>query len=343
MASIRDIARMAGVSAASVSRILNNDATFSINDDTRKRVIQIANRLHYSKAASKHGSRFTKNDLSIGLILRQNEESEIHDPYFQEIHQGIEKEANKWRMRVVKVFSMHDKNKDWEQLSKYGAIIMVGEMTPDAVQRIKQQNSNLILVDSYSKNPNYDCIQTDFRDKTVEVLNLLYENGHRNIAFIGGKSSTVAADGHTVKSDHEIRADSYTIWMKLHNLDRYCQTKLGTWSPKTSLKYTQDLLAQPEPPTAIVVASDPMAMGVYKAINNASKKIPDDVSVVSFDDVEMNRYLSPTLSSIHMEAEEMGAIAVKVARDRMIEPHKIPLKIVCASELRIRASIKKMN
>lgn len=341
MASIRDVAKMAGVSAASVSRILNDDTTFSINDETRKRVIQIANRLHYSKTKGTHGSKYT-NRMTIGLILRQSQETEVHDPYFQEIHSGIESEAGKWRMRVVNPFSMHDPVKNWDQLSEFAAVIMVGEMTPDAIQKIKNKNANLILVDSYSKNSNYDCIQTDFRDKTVEILNLLYDRGHRNIAFIGGKSSTVAADGHTVKSDHEIRADSYIIWMKLHNLDRYCKAKLGDWSPETSLKFTEEFLNQANPPTAIVVASDPMAMGVYKAINNAGRKIPEDVSIVSFDDVEMNRYLSPTLSSVHMEAKEMGEIAVKLARDRIIEPHKMPLCIVCSSELRIRESIKKI-
>ena len=71
-------------------------------------------------------------------------------------------------------------------------------------------------------------------------------------------------------------------------------------------------------------------------------RIPEDISIVSFDDVEMNQYLVPALSSVRMEAEEMGRTAVKLARDRMIEPHKMVLHLVCGSQLMLRESVKKL-
>lgn len=105
----------------------------------------------------------------------------------------------------------------------------------------------------------------------------------------------------------------------------------------------KQILHSKDRPTAIVVASDPMAMGVYKAISKTGLTIPDDVSVVSFDDVEMNQYLVPSLSSVRMEAKEMGKTAVKLARDRMIEPSNMPMQLICASKLMIRESIKKLK
>lgn len=86
-----------------------------------------------------------------------------------------------------------------------------------------------------------------------------------------------------------------------------------------------------------------MAMGVYKAISNFGLTIPDDISVVSFDDVEMNQYLVPSLSSVRMEAREMGKMAVKLARDRMIEPSGMPMQLICASKLMIRESVKNIK
>lgn len=341
MVNIRDIARMATVSPASVSRILNNDPTFSINENTRARVIEIANRMHYSKEANKKGPRYNHDDMSIGLILRHNLESELQDPYFHEIRRGIEQEAAKWRMRVIKAFGMRDTEKDWEQLRQFGAVIMVGEMTQPAIDKIMARNQNLILVDSYAKHDGVDVIRTDFAEKTADILTQLYDFGHRRIAFIGGESSIVQPDGSVVRSQNETRAMSYRNWMKLHDLP--AEIKIGYWTPEAGMQLTSQILAQPTRPTAIVVGSDPMAMGVYKAINNAGLRIPEDISVVSFDDVEMNQYLVPALSSVRMEAEEMGQTAVKLARDRMIEPHKMMVHIVCGSQLRLRESVKKIN
>lgn len=343
MVSIRDIARMASVSPASVSRILNNDPNFSINDNTRQRVIDIANRMHYSKEASKKGPRYAHNSLSIGLILRHTQATELQDPYFREIHQGIEQEAARWRIRVINPFGMRDTDKDWEQLRQFGAVIMVGEMTEAGVAKVQHYNPNVILVDSYGHHPDVDMIKTDFAEKTQEIMNLLYRYGHRNIAFIGGPNSVVKPDGSAVRNDREIRANSYRIWMKLHDLDGLTRCRIGKWSPEAGMQLTTELLAEPHHPTAIVVASDPMAMGVYKAISNAGLKIPDDISVVSFDDVEMNQYLVPALSSVRMEAQEMGRTAVKLARDRMIEPHKLVLNVSCRSKLMLRESVKKLN
>ncbi|EPD23934.1 LacI family DNA-binding transcriptional regulator [Lactiplantibacillus plantarum] len=343
MVSIRDIARMASVSPASVSRILNHDQSFSINEETRKRVIDIANQMHYSKDASKKGPRFNYDSMQIGLILRHSRESELNDPYFHEIHRGIELEAARWRMRVITPFGMKDKAKEWQTLNDFGAIIMVGEMTNEGVEMVKKVNDNVILVDSYSEHPGVDVIKTDFSEKTQEILDLLYENGHRKIAFIGGYNSVVRPDGSVLRDNHEVRAVNYRNWMKLHDLQDGINVKIGRWSAEDGMTLAKEILQGNDRPTAIIVASDPMAMGVYKAISNFGLTIPDDISVVSFDDVEMNQYLVPSLSSVRMEAREMGKMAVKLARDRMIEPSGMPMQLICASKLMIRESVKNIK
>lgn len=341
MVSIRDVAKMAGVSAASVSRVLNNDPNFSINKNTRQRIINVANQLHYSKKASGNSHR-DNSEMTIGLILRHSNNVEIKDPYFYDIRRGIELEAGKWRLHVVKAFEMRDPDKDWAQLTKYGAVIMISEMTADAVEKVYKLNPNLILVDNYTNDSRYDIIQTDFSEKMQETLDLLYAYGHRKIAFIGGQSSKVKTDGTVERSRHEVRAESYQRWMKLHDLQQYIDVRIGRWSSEDGLRLTEQLINKEQRPTAIVVGSDPMALGVYKAINNSGLSIPNDISVVSFDDSEMNRYLTPTLSSVRMEAEEMGRTAVRLARNRMLGKNKMSLRIVCASKLKVRDSIKRI-
>ena len=84
-----------------------------------------------------------------------------------------------------------------------------------------------------------------------------------------------------------------------------------------------------------------MALGVYKAFNDAQVKIPNDISIVSFDDVDINRFLTPTLSSVYMNTEEMGKTAIRLAKDIITEEISIPLTITCHSKLNKRGSIIK--
>ena len=343
MASIRDIAKMAGVSAASVSRILNNDATFSINENTRKRVIDIANKMNYSKEKNKRGSRSSGDELTIALVVRHSAESELNDPYFRYIRSGIEKEAEKWRLRVLRVFRMRDQDKDWDQLSKYGAVVMVGEMTEDAVEKAYSYNQQLILVDTYTKYSKYDCIQTDFADKTHDILDTLYAYGHREFAFIGGLASKVAIDGQVVRYKEEVRAENFREWVKLRGLERHAAVYQEHWSTESGVTLAKQMLQAPKRPTAVVVASDPMAVGVYRAINDAGLRIPDDISVVSFDDIDIAQYMTPALSCVRMNAEEMGCLAVRLAKERMLGERVMPIRVICSTELRLRESVKNVS
>ncbi|GEB27261.1 GalR protein [Enterococcus casseliflavus] len=339
MASMRDIAKLAGVSVASVSRILNNDETFSINEHTRQRVIEIANQMNYSKEKNQPHSREVGDQNTIAIITRHDRESERNDPYFMMIRNGIEKEAAKWRLKTIRAFSMREPQKDLAQLAKYGAVIIIGEMTSDALAEISQQNANIILVDNYSEAPSYDCIQTDFAQKTHQILTLLKDKGHENIAFVGGVASRVTISGEVVYDEQEIRAENYRQWMLLDKLEKFTTVLQGKWSPETGLHFGQQIAQMNPRPTAIVVASDPMAVGVYKALAEAGLSIPKDVSVVSFDDIEMAQFMTPALSSVKMKAEEMGQMSVELAKNKILGVRTMPVRVVCGSELIIRESI----
>ncbi|STP39164.1 LacI family transcriptional regulator [Enterococcus durans] len=339
MASMRDIAKLAGVSVASVSRILNNDETFSINENTRRRVIEIANQLNYSKEKNQISSREVGDKNTIAIITRHDSASEGNDPYFRMIRTGIEKEAAKWRLKTIRVFSMRESNKDLGQLAKYGAVIIIGEMTAEALAEISQHNDKLILVDNYSEELLYDSIQTDFPQKTHQILDILQAKGHENIAFIGGVASRVTISGEVVYDEQEIRAENYKKWMLLNKLDKYIQVLQGKWSPETGLNFGKKIARMNPRPTAIIVASDPMAVGVYKALTEEGLSIPKDISVVSFDDIEMAQFMTPALSSVKMKAAEMGQMSVELAKNKILGIRTMPVRVICDSELIIRESI----
>lgn len=341
MASIRDIARIAGVSPASVSRILNNDPSFHINEDTRGRVIEIAKHLHYKKGKRNVGPKQTDPNLSIALIMRYNKAREINDPYFLKMHNGINEEAKKWHLRIEQPFKLEDPNKEWNELANFGSAIIEGEMTPAAIKQIQNINSNVIFLDVNTNIYGCNIVRNDFIEATTYILDTLYEMGHRNIAYIGGKSIIIGLDGKLAYEKDDLRETGYLSWMKLHNLDQYCHAYNTNWSAEDALVAATQITKLKDLPTAVVVASDPMALGVYKAFKDAGVNIPQDISIISFDDVDLNRYLTPTLSSVYIDTEEMGKTAVRLAKDLITEKVKIPLTITCHSQLNLRDSVIK--
>ena len=311
MTSIRDIAKIAGVSPASVSRILNNDPTFHINEAARGRVIEIARKLNYNKANKKRGPKQPDSSLSVALVMRYGNMREFNDPYFSNMHKGIDEEAKKWHLRVEQPFKLDDPDKNWTDLANYGAVIIEGEMTAAAIEQIQNINPNVIFLDVNTNIRGCNIVRNDFIEATTNILDTLYEMGHRNIAYIGGKSAVVNLDGKIVLRKDDLREDGYIAWMKMHNFDQYCHIFTANWSADEALEATNQLLQLKDRPTAIVVTSDPMALGVYKALNDANVNIPNDISVASFDDVEINRFLTLTLSSIDMNTEEMGKATIR--------------------------------
>lgn len=341
MVSIRDVAQFAGVSPASVSRILNNDVTFSINTNTRQRVITIAHNLHYDKDLTPRGPRSINKLLTIGLILRYDLNTEMQDPYFHNIHEGILEEAEKWRFNIELIFMMHDKNKDWSKIKNYGAIIIIGELSQDVLNRIKGINKRVIIVDADVDDPDCSYICNDFSDKVRSICDYLYKLGHRNIAYIGGRPSLVDMQGKTKYLERDSRKESYETWMHAHNLFRYCRSLTVGWGNENGLIAGRELLKWTSVPSAIIVASDPMAIGLYRALKEQKIKIPEDISIISFDDVDINKYLTPSLSSVYIDSFEMGKIAVRTARNMIIEPNNTAVTIIVHSKLEVRESIKK--
>ncbi|WP_297816044.1 LacI family DNA-binding transcriptional regulator [uncultured Lactobacillus sp.] len=341
MANMRDIASLAKVSVASVSRILKQDPTFKVNEETRSRVLKIAKQLNYH---NQHGKSFLerKTKFKIGLIVNQYPNEITSDPYFIEIKKGILKECALWGMEARTIFNMRDADKKWTDLSKYDAVLVIGNLDKATIVNASKYNQNLLLVDYYGTISSVDIIQSDFYDQTTNILDLFYKYGHRKIAYIGGYSSIINQNGITHNSKNEVRYQAYLKWMKLHDLTQYAKAYLSDWGPDYSYQNTKKLLNE-FTPTAILVASDPMAIGVYKAIKERGLKIPQDISIFSFDDIESAKYFSPSLSSVHIDSFEMGKLAVDTIKARVSSGRNMSIRIIFNSKLVIRDSIRKIK
>ena len=341
MASIREIAKLAGVSPATVSRVLNADETMSVSPATRTRIIKVANQLNYHKVENL-GPKSPKqsNKLSIAVIKTHSSKRENDDPYFRMIQEGIELEAGNWNFRLETLKLGEVK---LEQLAQFGAVLVIGAFTDETLADIHKVNQNLIVVDHHFASSRYDLVNTDFAKQTEQVLDYLYEQNHRHIAFIGGEIRTVDLNGQKRDMLADVRTTAYEKWMMIHGLADNIQIKTGDWTMAFGVNAANELIeaSGEHLPTAIISASDPISIGIYRALQLKNIAIPETISIFSFDDIEMAGFMSPPLSTAHIDSLEIGRVAVRLAKERISDGRQTALRVEVASEMIVRDSVRK--
>jgi LacI family transcriptional regulator len=336
MVTIKDIAKRSKVSTATVSRILNNDPTLSVSEETRKRVIEIVNELNYKPLRKKSGKASkTTESYNIGLILLNDE---TIDPYFQSIRLGVEDACNQYPLNIVSTMTVGKSEITAEILSGLNGLIVIGDIDIEDLKTIYYQNNHIVVVDYLPKNRDVDVVISDFEGATHQVLEYLFSLGHTNIAFLGGKGMVFGVSQPKMMEKEDIRKSVFEKIMKEEGLYNPDNVLLGDWGPTSGYSLTKQLIKNGSLPSAIIVGSDPMALGVLRALHEADIKVPEQVSVVSFDDIEAAQFMNPSLSTVKVYGDEMGRTAVKLLLDRL-RGRKIPLKVVLPTQLVIRDSV----
>ncbi|MRN06396.1 LacI family transcriptional regulator [Lactobacillus sp. 0.1XD8-4] len=322
MVGIRKIAKEAGISPATVSRVLNNDLSFSVSKQTKQRIKAVANKYHYIPQANKRVS-YPQKQLSLLVITTHSLDAESHDPYFAQVHDGIVQEASKRGMQIKDFLRFPNKQFQITDAQKYDGIIIAGVFAKEFYADLHTVNSNIVLIDEYRYLPAYDIIRNSYFDETQLVLSKLLANGISNISFIGGKIKPMKITGASTDTYQDIRTKAYLMWMKDHNLTP--QLALNGWAPKDGFQAMQALL--PQAPQAVLIASDQLAIGAYRAINQCGKSIPNDLQIISYNDSNIAAYLVPSLSSINPHSSMMGRIAVQRLVNRIYHPHELPIHL----------------
>ena len=179
MATLKDIAKKAGVSSATVSRILNQDETLSVTTKTRERVLEIAQELNYKKKTA------PSSKTVIGIFQWVTLFQELEDPYYQAIRVGIEKYCADHNIHVVRAFQSDCNYPD--TLKDLQGLICIGKFNKSQIKSFQKLNSNTIFVDMKTPKIYCDTINLDFQQAVTEALDYLYDLGHRKIAYLGGK------------------------------------------------------------------------------------------------------------------------------------------------------------
>lgn len=334
MVGIRDVARKAGVSPGTVSRVLNSDPTLSVAESTKERIYQAIKDLNYDIDKRKYVKRRLP---SIGVITTTSRQKELDDPYFNALRIGLEQEARRLHLGINRVYNLEDNPKTWQDFDKLGAIIIVGTVSETAVQRLSKQNKNIVVIDNPDINQEVDMVYADFERMTKRVLQLFYEKGHRRIGYIGGFNIDINEAGEKIYSEDEKRFRAYQEFMEKNELQK--QAKLGLWEPLEGKRLMDEWLnSEEELPTALLVGSDPLSVGVYRSLQSAQIAVGQDIEIASFDDIEIAELLTPSLTTVHISAQEIAKAAVRLAKERIEEERKETVIMTFPSKLVVRES-----
>lgn len=331
MATIKDIASIAGVSISTVSRVLNFDESLNVSDSTRQKILKIADELEYTSSSKKKKSK--KNNKNIGILCWCNYEEELADPYYLSIRLVVERICSERCINLVKL----DKNIDLKLVKELSGILVIGNYYTDMVEKMSNDNDNIVYVDYSPDESKYDSVVIDKKKATFDLLNYIYEIGHRRIGLIGGKDLNENYENMMIDE----RDIEYQYFMKCKGIynPKYIYTA-SRFNFKSGDELTKEMLKEKERPTAVFVENDTMAIGAYKAIAEEGLTIPDDISIVGFNDQPSAKYMVPSLTTVKLSTEYLASAAIDLVLENIDGSRPYKKKVVIPTKLKIRKSCK---
>ncbi|MCM3616747.1 LacI family transcriptional regulator [Sutcliffiella horikoshii] len=301
MTTIKDIARVAGVSVTTVSRALNGYS--DVNQKTRKRIEEVAKELNYSPNTVAR-SLVMKKSKTIGLLVSDMNREGVKDNFTFEVLCGInEASANSdYDLVLFSTTSTKQSQKTYTQLCRerrVDGVILQGIKTNDPyLQEVVESDIPCVLIDIPQESDTVGYVTTDNVDGAKKAVAHLIERGHTNIAMINGHE----------KADVSIRRlQGYLEAINEKELTmRQDWIRNGDFKEKVAEEVAMELLADNSEITAVFCASDLMALGVIRAVKALGKKVPEDIAVIGYDDIMLASYSNPSLSTIRQDKFNLG-------------------------------------
>lgn len=331
MSTIRDVARRAGVAPITVSRVINNSGY--VSERTRRRVEKAITELNYVPNALAQGLRFNKTNV-IALVL-----SDITNPFWTTVARGAEDAASEENYSVI----LCNTDEDVAKHDKYAQLLLRRQVdgfllvpvsdAVDTIRFIQQQDVSLVILDRQMPGVSVDVVRADSEGGAYELTRYVIELGHRRIAILSGpeiiSTSTQRVAGYKrALQDAHLKVDLELV-------------SFGSFYQDSGYERTMKLLALSRPPTAIFAGNNFIAIGMMKALYDSGLRIPEDMSVVGFDDLPPGLLVQPFLTVADQSAYEMGYRATKLLLERIANSAQPAYQeIVLPTQLIIRQSCR---
>ncbi|MFP7272734.1 catabolite control protein A [Bacillus safensis] len=325
--TIYDVAREANVSMATVSRVVNGNP--NVKPTTRKKVLEAIDRLGYRPNAVARGLA-SKKTTTVGVII-----PDISSIFYSELARGIEDIATMYKYNII--LSNSDQNTDKElhllntMLGKQvdGIVFMGGNITDVHVEEFKRSPVPIVLAASVEEQAQTPSVNINYEQAIYDSVQLLVEKGHKRIAFVSGPMS------EPINSVRKLAGYKRALEEAGIAFDDALVAE-GDYSYDSGIEALAHLLEQSDKPTAVIAATDEMALGVIHGAQDRGVSIPEDLEVIGFDNTRLSLMVRPQLTTVVQPTYDIGAVAMRLLTklmnkeqvdDQIVElPHRIEVR-----------------
>ena len=328
-----DVAKKAGVSVATVSRVLNDSP--HVSPAVRRKVLRAAKALNYQPNRTAQRLRAKRSHV-IGLVI-----SDIQNPFFTSVVRGIEDVAYKHDYSVVLCNSDEDPEKERLYINVMraeavgGVILASTTETNPLVADLFDHDIPVVAIDRRIKDKRVDAVLAANAQGAFEAVSHLIALGHRRIGFVGLPLT---------RTTGKERYDGYARALRAHGLSVSRQlVRIADAKQQGGYQRAIDLMTERPSITALFVANNLMTLGALSAIRERGMKIPDDISVVGFDDMPWATLLEPPLTAVAQPTYELGQRAAELLLERLKQPQKPAAQIELKTSLIVRGSTRPLD
>lgn len=335
-ATLKDVAGLAGVSSATVSYVLNGKRT--ISDETKSRVYSAIEQLDYVPDLNARSLSMRDSKL-IGVVVPQTEPGErlmFQNSFYSEALGSIEYYARQKGYHIL--ISATDANESYLTLAKkrnLDGIIVIGMYPDKFYQQMKKTQIPIVLIDSYTNDHYYHNVRIDDAYGSYLATKHMLENGHREIAFFAGQ----------LKENGVMKKRMVGYRQALEEFDVAFKDELvfeDQIDYESGIVLAKKLLSSGVKATGIIAAADILAIGAMKGLYDAGCRVPDDYSIIGFDDLEISKYLTPGLTTVKQQISLKGQRAVELLLNHIDDPNLPKQEAILPLELVERGSVRKL-
>lgn len=306
MATIKEIAEIVGVSSAAVSRVLNYDEGISVSDETREAIFMTAEKIGYKKRVI-----YPKIE-NVALLYFTANEDELEDVFYCGVKDEIVKQAKKMNIQL-RIFERKD---SMDRIPKdLNAFIAVGWLSRKEINKLYRICQKGVFIGTSPDEKLFDAVKPNMDSFVTQMVDYFVEKGHRAIGFIGGSDWNI----DTGKPSMDVREWSFRQSVSYHQcLNEEYILISEKFTVDDGYRLGKELLKRNPLPSALCVASDTLAVGVLQALNEGDIQVPEKMAVFSINDVSIAKYLSPPLTTIHIDIPCICETALDLLRNRVL-------------------------
>lgn len=311
MATIKEIAEIVGVSSAAVSRVLNYDEGISVSEETREAIFATAEKIGYMKKVI-----YPKIE-NVALLYFTDNEDELEDVFYRGVREEVIKQAKKMNIRL----QIYDRRDGMSVIPRdLNAFIAVGWLTRKEINQLYKICPRGVFIGTSPDEKLFDAVRPNMDSFVTQMVDYFVEKGHKKIGFIGGSDRNI----DTGKPSMDIREWSFRQSVAYyHCLEEEYILISEKFTVDEGYRMGKELLKKSSLPTALCIASDTLAVGVLQALNEKGIQVPEQMALFSINDVNIAKYLSPPLTTIHIDIPCICETALDLLRNRVLYGGKV--------------------